>query len=127
MKVRGIPVLQRRTWALVLLVLSSTSACVRKNSLEDVRFPSNSPIGEARRFAVITKAYVLLRDKPGVTGIVIAYARRKDIFPVLGIDLLSKDKESALWVNVERGWLPWDCVQLYSSKAKALAASKKLS
>lgn len=89
--------------------------------------PPNSPIGEARRFAVITKAYVLLRDKPGVTGIVIAYARRKDIFPVLGIDLLSKDKESALWVNVERGWLPWDCVQLYSSKAKALAASKKLS
>ena len=101
-------------------------ACTKKDLLNEVQLPPDTAMNDANKFALITETYISLRDKPGDMGITIAHARRLDILPVKGIEILQKDDEQILWIDVGEGWVPRTSVQLYSSKEKALTAAKKL-
>ena len=108
--------------ALCMLLLS----CTENATLSGVDLPANTAMNDANRYALIIETYVSLRDKPGDNGITIAHARRLDILPITGIEIVQKDEEQILWIDVGEGWLPRSSVQLYTSKEKALTAAKKL-
>ena len=101
-------------------------SCTKTDGLQEVEFPIDSAMNYANRFALIIETYVSLRDKPGDDGIAIAHARRLDIFPVEGLEILQNGEEQILWVNLGTGWVKRESVQLYSSKEKVLKAAEKL-
>ncbi len=101
-------------------------ACTKTNDLAELDLPSDSPMHDANRYALITETYISVRDKPGDDGISISHARRLDIFKVEGLEIVRKDDEQILWVNLGEGWVPRTALQLYPSREKANTASKKL-
>ncbi len=107
---------------LCLLFLS----CSKKDNLADLELPSDSAMHDANRYALIIETYISVRDKPGDDGISISHARRLDIFKVEGLEIIHKDNEQILWVNLGIGWVPRSGLQLYPSWEKANTASKKL-
>ena len=108
--------------ALLIVVVS----CSGESPLQTLVLPSDSAMNDANRFALVIETYVSLRDKPGEDGIIIAHARRLDIFQVEGIEIIKEDGDQTLWVNLGKGWVQRTGVQLYSSKEKVLTAAKKL-
>lgn len=101
-------------------------SCSEEKGLETVELPIDTAINDANRFALITETYISLRDKPGDSGITVAHARRKDVFQVNGIEIVTKDSVQSLWVNLGSGWVPRSCLRLYPTKEKALTEAKKL-
>ncbi|PIE98536.1 MAG: hypothetical protein CR988_02820 [Treponema sp.] len=100
--------------------------CKKQEVLANLQLPPDSPMTDANRYAVIIETYISLKDKPGQDGITLAHARCKDIFSVIGIDIIQIDDEQELWVHLDGGWIPRDSVQLYSSEEKAKTAADNL-
>ena len=101
-------------------------SCVRYSGLDSITLPSDSALNDADRFAVIIETYISLKDSPGVSGIIVNHARRKEIYEVTGTQFVSKNSESELWVHLTDGWLQRSCVELYPSRAKAETAAARL-
>ena len=101
-------------------------SCVRYSGLDSITLPSDSALNDADRFAVIIETYISLKDSPGVSGIIVNHARRKEIYEVTGTQFISKNSESELWVHLTDGWLQRSCVELYPSRAKAETAAARL-
>lgn len=103
-----------------------TFACTKHSGLQELDLPEDSAMNDANRFALIIETYVSLRDKPGDDGIAIAHARKLDIFPVEGLQIIKDDNKQIVWVNLGSGWVTRDSVQLYSSKEKVLKAAENM-
>ena len=101
-------------------------SCVRYSGLDSITLPSDSALNDADRFAVIIETYISLKDSPGVSGIIVNHARRKEIYEVTGTQFVSKNSESELWVHLTDGCLQRSCVELYPSRAKAETAAARL-
>ena len=101
-------------------------SCVRYSGLDSITLPSDSALNDADRFAVIIETYISLKDSPGVSGIIVNHARRKEIYEVTGTQFVSKNSESELWVHLTDGGLQRSCVELYPSRAKAETAAARL-
>ncbi len=101
-------------------------ACVREAGLDAVVLPKDSAVNEVDAYAVIVRPYVALKDRPGVNGISTGHVRRNDVCQVKGKVFVSVNDQSELWVELDGGWLDSTCVELYSSKEKALTASKQV-
>lgn len=100
-------------------------SCTRHTALDTVALPSDSAVNDVDRFAVITKTYIALQDKPGAGGIVVNHARRNEVYEIIGTQFISHGGKSILWVHLTDGWLERACVELYSSKSRACAASSQ--
>lgn len=100
-------------------------SCTNRPTL-DIILPSDSAVNDADRFAVIVETYISLKDSPGVDGIIVNHARRKEIYEVTGTQFVSRNSESELWVHLTDGWLQRSCVELYPSRAKAETAAARL-
>lgn len=109
---------------LIGTVLFCVCSCTRYTALAGVALPSDSPINDADRFAVIAETYIALKDKPGADGIIINHARRNEVYEILGTQFISQDAKTELWVHLTDGWLERSCVQLYSSRARAQTAAQ---
>ena len=108
------------------LISLSLLSCSKEDPLQTLDLPSDSAMHDANRFALIIETYVSLLDKPGDDGITVSHARKFDVFPVEGLEIVKEDGEQILWVNLGKGWIQRSSVQLYSSKEKVLTAAKKL-
>lgn len=115
-----------RYFFFILFITFSVLSCSKKNALQDLELPQDSAINDANRFALVTETYVSLRDKPGDDGISIAHARRSEIFPVEGIEIIKTGDTQVLWVNLGIGWIKRDSIQLYSSKDKVKKAAESM-
>lgn len=116
----------RIKFALSFFIVFVLFSCTSDEGLEQVVLPVDSAINDANRYALIVETYISLRDKPGDAGITVAHARQKDVFPVKGIEIVSKNLSQSLWINLGSGWVPRSCVRLYPTKEKALTEAKKL-
>lgn len=114
------------TLCTIACLLFCLVSCTRHASLDSITLPSDSALNDADRFAVITETYISLKDSPGVNGIIVNHARRKEIYEVTGTQFVSRDSESELWVHLTDGWLQRSCVELYPSRAKAETAAARL-
>lgn len=101
-------------------------SCSERDDFKALELPSDSAMHDANRYALIVETYISVRDKPGDDGITISHARRLDIFKVDGLEIIQKEDEQILWVDLGVGWVPRTSLQLYPSREKANTASKKL-
>ncbi len=111
---------------LIYCIIFFLLSCKKDRGLSDVQLPPGTAMDDANHFALIMETYISLKDKPGEDGITIAHARRLDILPVEGLEIIRKNENQTIWIHVGEGWVPRSCVQLYSSKEKAVTAAKKL-
>lgn len=112
--------------ALVAYFLFSLYPGRRHAALDTVILPAESPVNHADRFAVVTEPYVALQDRPGTDGIVVSHARQNEVYEIVGTQFVSDEEKSTLWVRLANGWVEHSYVALYSSKARAKAASARL-
>ena len=113
----------------VVLFLSTLflSSCTKKDGLENIILPRDTAITNSMQYAVIIEPYVSFRDKPSDDGITSGHARSGEVFSVEAIKSEMKNGKQVLWVNLkDAGWLTSSSVRLYSTKEKAVTASKKL-
>ncbi len=110
----------------LLFFIFIIASCTKNSGLQELELPEDSAMNDANRFALIIETYVSLRDKPGDDGIAIAHARKLDIFPVEGLQIIKDDGQQILWVNLGSGWVKRDSVQLYPSKEKVLKAAESM-
>jgi len=101
-------------------------SCARHTGLEVILLPPDSALKDADRFAVIVETYISLKDSPGVNGIIVNHARRKEIYEVTGTEFVPQHSNSELWVHLTGGWLQRSCVELYPSREKAETAAAQL-
>ncbi|UTC68285.1 MULTISPECIES: hypothetical protein [unclassified Treponema] len=118
--------MKRFTVVFLALIFITAVSCSRESPLQTLELPPDSAMNDANRFALIVETYVSLLDKPGDDGITISHARKLDVFPVEGLEIVKEDEKQILWVNLGKGWVKRSSVQLYSSKEKVLTAAKKL-
>ena len=83
-------------------------------------------MNEADRYAVIIETYTALKDRPGLQGISVAHARKKEIYPILGTQFVSVHGETELWVHLSSGWIKQTALELYPTQEKALTAASRL-
>lgn len=118
--------MKRLAAVFLFFIFLSLLSCSREDPLQTLDLPPDSAMNDANRFALIIETYVSLLDKPGSDGITVSHARKLDVFPVEGLEIVKEDEEQILWVNLGKGWIQRSSVQLYSSKEKVLTAAKKL-
>jgi len=94
--------------------------------LDAITLPVDSPMNNADAYVVIMQPYVSLKDNPGKNGISVGYVRKKEVYQVKGKEFVPKDTGTELWVHIANGWLARSCVEFYSSKSKAVTASKEM-
>ncbi len=102
------------------------TGCTGDSDFDSITLPQDSAIHEADVYAVVVKPYVMLKDCPGVRGISTGHVRENEVYSVKSKVFVSVNSKSELWVELDEGWLEASCVELYSSKEKALTASKCL-
>lgn len=83
-------------------------------------------MNEADRYAVIIETYTALKDSPGIQGISIAHARKKEIYPIIGTQFISGQGQTELWIHLSNGWIKKTGVELYPTHKKALTAAARL-
>ena len=118
--------MKRSALFFLFFIFLSLLSCSKDDTLQTLDLPPDSAMNDANRFALIIETYVSLLDKPGDDGITVSHARKLDVFPVEGLEIVKEDGEQILWVNLGKGWIQRSSVQLYSSKEKVLTAAKKL-
>ncbi len=109
----------------ILLAVSVLVSCGRVDSLSSLSLPSTPAISTADRFAVIVDPYVSLRDEPGASGITVSHCRKGEIFEVSGKRIVETDGKNEVWVYLGGGWIAQSSVVLFSSRGRALTASKE--
>ena len=114
--------MMRKTVLAVLAAVTlavSLGSCSRVAGLSSIEFPSTPVISSVDSVVLVLDPYISIRDQPGDKGITVAHGRRGEIFAVTGKRIIQSDKDEAVWIRLEKGWVAESAVRLYSSREKA--------
>jgi len=102
------------------------TACTKKDIVEDLILPADTAL-DFPQYALIIEPYVTFRDKPSDDGVTSSHAREGEVFEVDAIKVETQNGIQTLWVELkDAGWISSAFIRLYSTKEKAVTASKKL-
>jgi len=111
-----------------LLVVSTILVCTScKNRKEETILLDNSqPLALAPdvTWAVVSNPYAAYKKEVGWDSESVGHCRKGDILQVLG---RSQTKKNEVWYYFEEGWLPGECLLIYSNRYKAQKMSEELS
>ena len=104
--------------------ISFVSSC-KKNSTETIIFDDSHPLALAPdvEWAVVTEPYAVFRESDEWGGATAGHCRKGEILQVLG---KSVDAQKENWYYFEGGWLPQNCVSIFSNRYKAQTVSNRL-
>ena len=107
-----------------IFLISSVSSC-KKNSTETINFDDSHPLALAPdvEWAVVTEPYAVFRESDEWGGATAGHCRKGEILHVLG---KSVDAQKENWYYFEGGWLPQNCVSIFSNRYKAQTVSNRL-
>ena len=107
-----------------IFLISSVSSC-KKNSTETIIFDDSHPLALAPdvEWAVVTEPYAVFRESDEWGGATAGHCRKGEILQVLG---KSVDAQKENWYYFEGGWLPQNCVSIFSNRYKAQTVSNRL-
>ncbi len=110
--------------ALFALGLICTSCKNRKD--ETIVLDSSQPLALAPdvSWAVVSNPYAAYKKEIGWDSESVGHCRKGDILQVLG---RSQDEKNENWYFFAEGWLPGECVLVYSNRYKAQKMSEELS
>lgn len=113
---------------IVLLIILFSAffsiSCHKKDELVIV-LDNSEPLALAPdvEWAVVTDPYAAYKKEIGWTSGVSGHCRKGEILQVKGKSL-SADNET--WYYFENGWLPYNCISIYSNRLKAKTVSDQL-
>lgn len=100
--------------------------CTKKDVIGELNFPSDTAL-DVSRYALVTEPYITFRDKPSDDGVVSSHARLGEVFEIEAIKSEMVRGVHVVWIHLkDEGWVASDSVRLYSTKEKAINASKKI-
>ena len=100
--------------------------CTKKDIVEDLNLPADTAL-DFPQYALIIEPYVTFKDKPSDDGISSSHAREGEVFKINAIKVETQNGKQFLWVELkDAGWISSSFIRLYSTKEKAITASKKL-
>ncbi len=110
----------------VVLILSATFLVgCKKKTEEIIKFDESQPLALAPNvdWAVVEDPYAAYRSVANWDASVSGHCRKGDILQVLG---KSTDEKKEVWYRFENGWLPSNCLSIFSNRLKAKTESDKL-
>ena len=112
------------TSLLILILLAGLSSCQKKTA-ETIVFDNTHPLALAPdvEWAVVTEPYAVFRAEDEWTAATTGHCRKGEILQVKGKSV-DADKEN--WYYFEGGWLPQNCVSIFSNRYKAQTVSDNL-
>ena len=112
------------TSLLILILLAGLSSCQKKTA-ETIVFDNTHPLALAPdvEWAVVTEPYAVFRAEDEWTAATTGHCRKGEILQVKG---KSVDAEKENWYYFEGGWLPQNCVSIFSNRYKAQTVSDNL-
>ena len=114
-----------RCFFLFFLIILLTD-CTKKDIVQDLVLPADTAL-DFPRYALVIEPYVTFRDKPSDDGISSSHAREGDVFEIDAIKVETQNDRQVLWVKLkDAGWISSSFIYIYSTKEKAVTASKKL-
>lgn len=112
----------------LLLILSLLPlfllSCTKKDE-ETIVFDNSQPLALAPdvSWAVVTDPYAAYKEEYGWQSTVNGHCRKGDILQIQGKSL---DANNEVWYLFEDGWLPANCLGVYSNRYKAQSVSESL-
>lgn len=99
-------------------------SCVNKKE-EVIVFDDSYPLALAPdvSWAVVTDPYAAYKSEPDWNSDAVGHCRKGEILQVVG---KSTDKDNGEWYSFENGWLPSNCIAIYSNRFKAKTASEQV-
>lgn len=109
---------------LVLVVLVLMTGCKQKKE-ETIVFDDSYPLALSPNieWAVVEDPYAAYRSECNWDSSVTGHCRKGDILQIKGKSIDAKKDNWYLFAN---GWLPENCLSIYSNRLKAKAVSEKL-
>ena len=114
--------------ALIISFFFIISICFfscNKKQEEVITFDDSYPLSLAPdvEWALITDPYAAFRSDTDWNAEITGHVRRGEI---LQIYAKSTDKQKNVWYKLEEGWLPQNCLAVYTNRYKAQTAAKNL-
>ena len=108
-----------------LLIIGALFISCSKKSEEKIIFDNTHPLALAPdvEWAVVTEPYAVFRETDEWGAATAGHCRKGEILQVKG---KSVDAEKENWYYFEGGWLPQNCVSVFSNRYNAETVSKGL-
>lgn len=110
---------------LMLMLISATiisvCSCTKAGREADLSMSAN--LANTSEWCVISVPYAAFKEEPASQSEVINHGRRSDIFEVTGKKYVTVNKQTVLWYQFDKGWLPETSVMIYENKLKAQTAA----
>lgn len=110
--------------AFLLLLVAGCFSC-KKNNNEVILLDDSNPLALAPdiNWAVIVEQYASFKKEKDWSSENSGHVRKGEILQIEGKAL---DKQGGNWYLFEEGWLPENCLKIYSNRLKAEAAVKSM-
>ena len=109
---------------LLILILISFTGC-KKKAAEQIIFDNSHPLALAPdvEWAVITEPYAVFKVEDEWNAATAGHCRKGEILMIKG---KSVDANNENWYYFDEGWLPQNCVSIFSNRYKAESVSKSI-
>ncbi len=116
--------MKKNVLSVLIIFLLLLTSCKAKKA-ERIVFDNSEPLALSPdiSWALITDPYAAFKKEMSWDSEDNGHCRRGEILRVLG---KSVDKQKYEWYKFEQGWLPSNCLSVYSNKLKAKNAAKSL-
>lgn len=121
--------LSKKTSVKHWLFLFALSACMLSGCTKAGREADLSATGSlasSNDWCVITVPYAAFKSEPSETSEVVEHGRRSDIYEIIGKKFVTDKKQTIVWYQFEKGWLPESSVLTYQNKLKAQTAAESM-
>lgn len=113
--------MKARFLLILLLIMLCFAGCSKTGREADLSVSEN--LANSSEWCVITVPYAAFKETPSSQADVINHGRRSDIFEVTGKKYITVNKQTVLWYQFDKGWLPESSVIVYENKLKAQTAA----
>ncbi len=119
--------MKNNLFAVFFLILISTIAFAscKKNNTETIVFDESHPLALAPdvEWAVVIEPYAVFKESDEWEAATAGHCRKGEVLQVMG---KSVDEAKENWYFFEGGWLPQNCVSIFSNRYKAETVSNNL-
>lgn len=116
----------KKFWFLILaaFIVICFGSC-KKNKDDVIVFDQTHPLSLAPdvEWALVTDPYATYRKEIDWNAEITGHCRRGEILQVFAKSI---DKEKNIWYKFENGWLPQNCLSIYTNRYKAQTAAENL-
>lgn len=106
----------------ILFALVIVTGCTKTGRTADLSAADNLAI--SNEWCVISVPYAAFKSEPSEAAEVVEHGRRSDMYEIVGKKYVTEKKQTVIWYQFEKGWLPETSVVVYQNKLKAKTASE---